>query len=237
MSLPPKVKIALYARVSTLLGQDPENQLVHLRSFAEGRSCEVFKEYVDAGVSGVRESRPGLDQMVRDARVGRFKLIAVAGIDRLGRSTRHILNLIHELSGYGVSLVSLRESIDFSTPTGQATLTILAAIAALERELLRERIRAALAAKKLAASRTGWRCGRPPKLTPPIITEVRKFRAAGCSLRSIARRLGIAKSTVQRALGQPACPGTIVAANGETPVLPARVNGLFEGRQRNGSGT
>lgn len=204
------IRAAAYARVSTLLGQDPENQLVGIRQFAEARGFQLEQEYIDKGVSGAKESRPALDALIRDARMGKFKVLVVAGIDRIGRNTRHLLNLIHELNGYGVALVSLRESIDFGSPMGQATLTILGAIAQLERELIRERIRSALAAKKAAAAKSGkaWRCGRPEAATPDLIEQVQALRDKGLSIRAIEKHLEgrISRTTIQRVLKGTGCP-------------------------------
>jgi putative DNA-invertase from lambdoid prophage Rac len=197
-----KTKVALYVRVSTLLNQDPKNQIEHLRRFSHARDFDLTREYVDIGVSGAKERRPQLDQLVNDARKGLFKIILIVGIDRLARDTRHLLNLINELNHYGVSIISLRENIDFSTPMGQATLTILGAVAQLERELIRERIRASLAAKKIAAAKSGtnWRCGRKPKVNLSLIKQVKELQEVGKSVREIARLIGISKSTVQRIL-------------------------------------
>ncbi|MEC7276478.1 MAG: recombinase family protein [Bdellovibrionota bacterium] len=197
-----QLKAVAYARVSTLLGQDPEHQLVHIRKFSKARDFQLTNEYVDLGVSGSKEKRPSLDQLVIDARMGKFKVLIVSGIDRIGRNTRHLLNLIHELSGYGVSLISLRENMDFTTPMGQATLTILGAIAELERELTRERIRTALAAKKIEAKRLGkkWSCGRPKSTTEALRKQILELRAKGLSIRAIERRLDkkVSRTTIQR---------------------------------------
>ncbi|MGK5087938.1 recombinase family protein [Bdellovibrionota bacterium FG-2] len=192
-----KIKVCAYARVSTLLGQDPENQLVGIRQFAQARGFDLTREYVDEGISGARERRPGLDNLIKDGRAGKFKVVIVSGIDRLGRNTRHLLNLITELEAYGVSLISLRESIDFTTPMGRAALTILGAIAELERELTRERIKTALAVKKLTAQRTGngWRCGRPLLATPVLAARVIGLRNEGLSIRGIKGALEGAIST------------------------------------------
>jgi DNA invertase Pin-like site-specific DNA recombinase len=192
----------VYARCSTLLAQDPESQLVHLRQFVQARNFELVSEYVDMGISGSRERRPALDEMVKSARLGKFKVIVVAGIDRLARDTRHLLNLLEELRGYGVSVISLRENIDFTTAMGQAALTIFGAVAQLERELIRERIKNALAAKKLAAEKTGsgWRCGRPTVVTKDVEVAIYKLRRHGQSLRQIAKSVGVAKTTVIKIL-------------------------------------
>ena len=113
---------AIYARCSTLLGQDLNNQLVPLRAFAQQRGFVVAVEYRDEGVSGSKERRPGLDRLLKDAYLGKFSLVLVTALDRVGRDVRHTVNLLHELSTIGVSLVSQSQAIDFSTPLGKATL-------------------------------------------------------------------------------------------------------------------
>lgn len=185
------LRAVAYARVSTLLGQDPELQLVALRQFAQARGFVIVKEIVDKGISGAKERRPGLDELVRDAQRGRYKVILVSALDRLARDTRHLLNLIHELSAYRVAVISIRENIDFTTPIGQASLAILGAIATLEREITRDRIRNALAAKRITAEQTGsgWRCGRPTLLSPALERRVKVLRDEGKSLRAIERQL------------------------------------------------
>ncbi len=124
METPTKIKAVAYARVSTLLGQDPEHQLISIRQLAQARNFDITVEYVDKGISGSKDRRPGLDELVKSARAGKFKILLIYSIDRLARDTRHLLNLIHEINHYGISLISIRESIDFSTPMGQATLTL-----------------------------------------------------------------------------------------------------------------
>lgn len=209
-------KAVAYGRVSTLLGQDPELQLITIREFARNRGLELAQEYVDKGISGAKERRPALDRLIADAKQGRFNVLIVTGIDRIGRNTRHLLNLIHELSGYGVGLISLRENLDFTTPVGSATLIILGAIAELERELTRERIRTALAAKKLVAHQTGsgWRCGRPIKVNTDSVEQVLKLHREGLSVRKIEKAMGraISRTTVHRILQtqNAGCPETVI---------------------------
>lgn len=198
------VRAVAYARVSTLLGQDANLQLVNIRQFAEARGFELVDSYIDQGISGIRERRPSLDRMIADARRGRFKVLIVAALDRIGRNTKHLLTLIDELAGYGVRLVSLRESIDLTTPQGQLVLTILSAVSQLEREITRERIRSALQAKKLAAQQAGssWRCGRPPVLDEELTDQVLLLHSKGYSVRAIEQALDrkVGRSTISRCL-------------------------------------
>ncbi len=185
-----------------MLGQDPEHQLVHLRQYAQSKGYVVVAEFIDRGVSGTRERRPALDEMLARARNREFEIIAVSALDRLGRNTKHMLNLIDELKNHRVSILSLREGIDFSSPMGQMMLTVISAIAQLERSLISERIKNALAAKKLVAieSGSGWRCGRPNVVTNEIRDKVLKLRSQGLSVRAIAKEIGIGKTSVLRIL-------------------------------------
>lgn len=194
----PIIKVVAYARVSTLLKQDPEHQLVPIRNVAANREFQLVCEYVDR-ITGSADRRKELDQLVRDARMGKFKVVIIYALDRLARDTRFLLNLLHELDGYGVTLISLRESIDLGTPVGKAVMQILGAIAELEKNLISERIKTALAVKKMTATETGWTCGRKP-LPGEVVEQVKALRSKGRSIRAISRELGIGKTSVERVL-------------------------------------
>ena len=195
------IRAVAYGRVSTLLGQDVENQLQGIRELCINRNFQLYEEYVDEGISGKTCKRPGLDKLIRDARLGRFKVVIVHSIDRLGRSTKHLLNLIDELNHYGVSLISIRENLDFSTPTGQMALTMISAVAQLEAQLISERIKTSLAVKKALAERnpnSTWKMGRPA-ISDEIKQEVLNLREEGHSIRKIAKMIGtISKSSVEK---------------------------------------
>ena len=101
-------RIALYARVSTKNnGQDPETQLMALREYAKARGFEIFHEYVDVGISGAKEKRPALDQLMDHARKRRFDAVLVARFDRFARSTRHLVLALDEFNALGVDFISL----------------------------------------------------------------------------------------------------------------------------------
>lgn len=203
-------KCAIYARVSTLIhGQSVDNQLIPLRDLANGRSFSIYDEYIDEGVSGSKSSRPGLNLLINDAKKGKFKILLCYSIDRLGRSTKHLLNMLDELNHYGVSCIFIRENLDLSTPSGKLIFQFIANIAEFERALISERIKNALAVKKALAdkSNSDWRCGRPPidDKTKSLVLQLRK---KGLSIRNIAKELGnISKSSVERIIKEnPICP-------------------------------
>ncbi len=148
-------KAVLYLRISKL-DQHPETQLHDLKQLVGQRSLEITQIYEDR-VTGAQESRPGLDRMMADARRGKFNLLLVWAFDRVARSTRHFLNTLDELGHLNVEFVSFREQIDTSGPLGSAMLTIIGAIAELERSLIRERVCTGLRRAKLE----GKHIGRP----------------------------------------------------------------------------
>ena len=132
-------RAALYLRVSTV-DQHPETQVYDLRQMAAQRGYEIAEEYTDR-LSGAKARRPGLDDMMRDARRGRFDVVLVWASDRIARSVKHFLEVLDELSHLNVEFVSFREQIDTGGPLGRALVVIIGAIAELERSLIVERVR------------------------------------------------------------------------------------------------
>src|ERR1043166_932283 len=111
------MKAAIYARVSTL-DQEPENQLQELRRYVDARGWTGV-EYVDKGMSGSKDKRPALDQLLADAKRRKFDVLVCWRLDRLGRSLKHLITLLEELQSIGVAFVSLGEGIDATTPAGK----------------------------------------------------------------------------------------------------------------------
>jgi DNA invertase Pin-like site-specific DNA recombinase len=187
-------QVALYARVSTLHGQqDPEMQLSELREYAGRRGLTIYQEYVDEGVSGSKESRPALNQLISDARRCRFDAVLVWKIDRFGRSLKHLVNSLADLSAWGIAFVSLRDNLDLSTPSGRLMFQIIGAMAEFERALIQERVRAGLRNAKAK----GKQIGRPKVKVDSA--EMLKLRTEGLSWRAIADRLQLGLGTVYRA--------------------------------------
>jgi DNA invertase Pin-like site-specific DNA recombinase len=182
------MKAGLYARVSTV-DQTCENQLREVRAYCLARGWTAT-EYVDTGVSGSKDRRPALDELVKDAKRRKFDVLVCWRLDRLGRNLRHLVTLLEELQSVGVSFVSLGEGIDCTTPAGKLQLHILAALAEFERARIQERVRAGLA----RARAQGKRLGRP-KARLPI---ERLQTVAGLPIDTAAERLGVSRSTLKR---------------------------------------
>jgi DNA invertase Pin-like site-specific DNA recombinase len=185
-------RAGLYLRVSTV-DQHPETQLNDLRQMAGQRGLEIIAEYTDR-ISGTKAKRPGLDQMMTDARRGRFDVVLVWASDRIARSVKHFLEVLDELDRIGVQYVSFRENIDTGGPLGRAIVVIIGAIAELERSLIVERVRAGMRRARL----DGQRIGRAPLVLDSA--AIQQDRQRGQSLREIARGHKISTATVQRVL-------------------------------------
>src|SRR5258707_11270189 len=188
-------RVALYARVSTLNGQqDPEMQLSELREYAARRGLGIHDEYVDQGVSGSKESRPALNRLMTDAQKCKFDAVLVWKIDRFGRSLKHLVNSLADLSAYGITFISLRDNLDLSTPSGRLMFQIIGAMAEFERALIQERVKAGLRNAKAK----GKRIGRPRQIVD--VSEVIELRTQGYSWRTISEQLGLGLGTAYRAV-------------------------------------
>lgn len=196
-----KPRAAAYARISTVVhGQDLANQIEPIRQLAAARGLDLVNVFKDEGVSGSTERRKGLDELLAEAKRGKFKVLIVMELSRLARDVRHLLNTLHELHESGVTLISIREAIEFNeTPFSRGMVTMIGLLVNIEAALIRDRIKTALAIRKQSAAATGWRCGRPPKITLELIDAAKKLRASGSSIRQTAKALGVSKTTILRA--------------------------------------
>jgi DNA invertase Pin-like site-specific DNA recombinase len=181
------MRVALYIRVSTT-DQTCQNQLLALRDVAERDGWQVVEVYQDNGISGAkgRDPRPGFNELMQDAARRKFDLVAVAALDRLGRSVAHVSTALAEFDALGVRFLSLREAMDTGTPTGKAMLHMAIVFSELERGLMSERIRAGLARVRKHGTRSGRPIGQQP-ISPQKAAAIRKDLLAGRSLRSTAR--------------------------------------------------
>jgi DNA invertase Pin-like site-specific DNA recombinase len=176
-----------YGRVSTL-----DQHASIQRELLEAAGCE--RVFLDEGVSGAKASRPELDKCLAYLRPG--DVLVVTKLDRLGRSVKNLIELAENLRERGIDLVATQQQIDTTTSTGKLLFTMLAAIAEFERDLIRERTMDGLAAAR-AEGRVG---GRPAAVSQDVLDIALARRARGESTTSIARALGIGRSTMYRAL-------------------------------------
>src|SRR5271169_439867 len=191
-------RAAIYARVSTNNGQNPEMQLSELRAYCEKRGWEAVGEFVDVGVSGAKERRPALDRLLAACRKRCVDAVIVYRYDRFARSLRQLVNALEEFRSLGIEFVSIHEGVDTSTPNGRLVFGIFASIAEFERELIRDRVRSGIAAAKAK----GKRLGRPRVVVDSA--RIGALRAQGRSWEAIAGEIGIGTGTVRRAAGKPA---------------------------------
>ncbi len=156
-------------------------------------------EYVDLGISGVKEKRPQLDRLMVEAHRRRFDAVIVWKFDRFARSVSHLLRALETFQALGIHFVSLSESLDTSTPAGKMVFTVLGAVAELERSLIVERVRAGMRNAKAK----GKLIGRPAKTfldqgARRSIWEA--HRRGGVSLRQLAAQFSTSLGTVQRCI-------------------------------------
>jgi len=184
-------KAAIYVRVSTP-EQHVESQSYDLRELAAQRGFEVVHEYEDRGFCGKNARRPGLDALMADARRKRFSVVLVAAFDRIARSTRNFLQVIDELDSMGIEFISRRENVDTSGPMGRLFVTIISAIAELERALVADRVKSGMRLARLSGKTIG-------RARLDIDRErVVQDRRSGMSLTQVAKRHNISRASVCR---------------------------------------
>ncbi|MFQ5948793.1 MAG: recombinase family protein, partial [Acidimicrobiia bacterium] len=154
------------------------------------------EEFVDRGVSGAKERRPALDRLMKAAWAGHLQVVLVWRFDRFARSVKQLVAALETFRSLNVGFVSLQEQLDTSTPIGRAMFTIIGAMAQLERDIIRERVKAGLERAKAR----GIRLGRPR--VPVAADELVTLRAQGLSFGEITRRLRCSRSTVRRCLSK-----------------------------------
>lgn len=177
-----------YCRVSTA------DQNLDLQRDALKRDCcaKIFEEHA----SGVRQDRPQLAKLLATLREG--DTFVVWKLDRLGRTVRQLIEFVEELRSKGVEFRSITDGIDTRTPTGRFMFHILAALAEMERDMIRERTMAGLE----AARARGRKGGAKPKLLPDQVAVVKRLLAdPGTTVSDVARTFNVNRATIYRAIG------------------------------------
>ena len=176
-----------YARVSTA-GQDTSGQIDALNAAGCAR---IFVEHA----SGAKTERVELNKLLDQALPG--DVVCVVRLDRLGRSLPHLIDTVTTLDGRGIGFRSLSENIDTTTAGGKLVFHVFGALAEFERELIRERTNAGLAAAR-ARGRVG---GRPTVMTPQKVKAAQTMHNTGDStIAAIASVLGVSRATIYRHL-------------------------------------
>jgi len=140
-----QILAAGYVRVSTPIqvkeGESLSTQREQIRNFVKSRGWQLIEEYSDEGLSGAKsESRPGLQQLLKDAKAGKFSVVVFSKLSRFARNARDYQNLSYELEKAGVLIISIKEGIDKSTQTGRLIAGILSLFAEWEHETIREQM-------------------------------------------------------------------------------------------------
>ena len=186
------MKVAIYVRVSSKK-QDETNQLPYLRDIAKNRGFEVYREYSDEA-SAKDANRPGWKELMQDASEHRFDAILVTKLDRVMRSLVQLNITMNNLQAYNVKLICADiGEIDYTTPMGKVQMQIIGAIAEWEREIIVQRTKEGIEAKRAR----GVHLGRKRRDDIPIDT-IATLRMSGCSWRAITRDLRIPKTTLMR---------------------------------------
>ncbi|MBZ5677120.1 MAG: recombinase family protein [Acidobacteriia bacterium] len=192
------MRAAIYCRVSTS-DQNCELQLRELREYVARRGWEIAGEYIDAGFSGSKASRPELDRLMKAARLRRMDTVIVWKLDRWGRSLAHTVQSIQELSSLGIRWIAITQNIDTDerNPMAQLLMHLMGAFAEFEKTLLIDRTRAGLR----AARARGVTIGRP-RLVFDRSQLIQLRNEAKLSWRAIGERLGISSVTAMNAYAE-----------------------------------
>lgn len=185
-------RVAIYARVSTT-DQSCERQLVELKNYADRNDFEVVGTFKETG-SGAKNDRSERKKILELARHRKIDLVLVSELSRWGRSTSDLRGTVERLAECCVALRALNgPELDISTAQGKLMLNLLSAISEFERDLLRERIKSGIAHARAKGTRSGKSIGRPAF---DKTDAVQRLLAQGNSIRTIATKLKISKTTV-----------------------------------------
>ena len=186
-----KRKVCLYARVSTNdQASGLESQVRALKDYCRLNSIDEYEIFSDEGISGTKSSRPALDRMMKAVRDNEVECVVVYSFSRYARSTTHMLNGLEEMKKTNTNFVSLTEKVDTNSPIGKAIFVIISAIAALERDLIVERVKNGLANARAKGKQIGRKKLRDSNLIRSLLKAKMSFRqislVAKCSHGSVS---------------------------------------------------
>jgi DNA invertase Pin-like site-specific DNA recombinase len=188
-----EIKAALYARVSTHDQQTLPMQIAAMREYAERRGWQIVISIED--IASGASKRQKREELIKTALQRKIDVIVVWRLDRWGRSVSDLLDSLRQLTDAGVNFTSLSEALDFSNSAGRALIGMLSVFSEFERDLLRERVKAGIAASR----KRGKPHGRPASVRAQG-AEIKHLFAKGLSKSEIAKQLNVARSSVRGAL-------------------------------------
>ena len=191
-------KVAIYARISTdHLGQDIDRQLHEVRAYCERMEYEVVGEYLDEGFARTTRNRPSLDQLIKDARQRKFKLVVSDELSRFAGTPALLLNLLEELKNWNVHLCSVKEGIRTDTAMGEMVATMLSAISKMELFNISHRVKSGIAN---ARRKNGGEWGRKSNLTDEVKEQIIEKRNEGWGFRKLTKEFKVSNQTLRKFL-------------------------------------
>jgi len=191
-------RVAIYARVSTN-DQSCERQLVELREVAENHNWEIAEEYIDHGISGAKTSRPQLDAIMKDAFSRKFEMVMTLELSRMGRNTKHLLEMVERLKEKSINLYIHNQQIDTSTATGSLFFTVASAFTQFERDIIAERVKSGVANYRKKNPNKKWG-GRKSNLTPETAVEILTLNKEGVGIRKLSKQFSVSTNTIYKVI-------------------------------------
>jgi DNA invertase Pin-like site-specific DNA recombinase len=187
-------RTAIYFRLSPMNAQ-PETQIDQLRKAAKERGLEVVAEYSDR-VWRPADRRPSLNDLLFNAKKGKFDYVIVYSLADVARSVKHCLEVLRELNNNGIGIISLRDALSIMATPGEGNALMVKVLYQLQRTLLGETVKAGMRRSKL----DGIPMGRRP--VEMDRTAILRDRASGTSLACIGRKHGVSKATVYKVIAE-----------------------------------
>ena len=186
--------VALYVRVSTA-SQHTENQIWELKEICNRNHWNIVEIYDEtiSGTKGINE-RAELNRMMKDASRKKFDKVVVWSVDRIGRSMKHLVNVLSQLKDLGCDIYSYKQAIDTSTTMGSSFFHMVGIFAELENNMRAERQRIGIK----RALENGAKFGRKTKLDEATISTISDMRKQGQSIRKIAKQVNLGIATVHK---------------------------------------
>ncbi len=185
-------KVALYTRVSTD-EQKTDLQLMDLKDYVRKRGYTIYNTYEDI-ISGATKERKALDLLMDDAKKRKFDIVLVWKFDRFARSLKMLVDGLALFQELGIDFISYKENIDTTTSMGKLIFNINSAYAEFERDIIRDRVKAGVKAKR---EKTNGVWGRR-NVAADVQIQIQELIKQGVSIRQTAKTLHVAKGTVQK---------------------------------------